>query len=350
MEYCGYCGGTGRLSSYNHTEQRYDRICSVCNGTGRTPVQGPPTSSANPYPKIGDAFREMQANPDLWARWHRDEERTRRARDVAVATQRRLAAEARVMGTSNRADRRSTSISEQFVDYAEQAARKYYYENNSSLPEVRWKSIDPGQQSCTATAEVRIDRNGRKYYYPSSDEELYHANLDSLSEWDSSTHSYDPSFTLPPANGATMNSSTAIFLVTDKVRAIRVSYDTDERNNNPGYLFKTFDASIAKDDLVVVPTTTRHGFTICKVVEVDVDVDYTGGGIQYKWIAGKFDPSGYNQTLEQEQDIIDKVNRAERNRKRQELAAALKIDETEFGSNPLLLAGATTGTPPEQAS
>jgi hypothetical protein len=86
-----------------------------------------------------------------------------------------------------------------------------------------------------------------------------------------------------------MNLSAAIMLVRpDAVRPVRVEYDPDNKyNNNPTKVFKTVDKSIKKDDLVIVTTTTRHGFTVCKVVEVDFPVDYNSTE-QWGWVAQKF--------------------------------------------------------------
>lgn len=153
-----------------------------------------------------------------------------------------------------------------------------------------------------------------------------------------------------PTNGATpVNQSTTIFLVSDNVRAVRVAYDTDEKNNNPGYLFKTFDATIAKDDLVVVPTTTRHGFTICKVVEVDCPVNFDDNTTQYKWIAGKFDPSQHKATLEQEQVIMDAASKAEAGRRRRQLAQDLQIDQLDTSGFDAIINGTATALPAPKA-
>lgn len=65
-----------------------------------------------------------------------------------------------------------------------------------------------------------------------------------------------------------MNLTTAVFLVEEKARAVRVEYDPDvTRNNNPSKLFKTVNPDLKKDDLVVVPTHTRHGFTVAKITD-----------------------------------------------------------------------------------
>lgn len=122
-----------------------------------------------------------------------------------------------------------------------------------------------------------------------------------------------------------MNLSCSIFLVNQSVRAVRVSYDPDNRtNNNPNRLFKTFDDSIAKDDFVVVPTHTRHGFTVCKVEEVGFRPDLDGGE-KWDWIVGKVDTPTYDRLVDQEKVVLDRIGDVEYNRKKKELADAMGL-------------------------
>lgn len=77
-----------------------------------------------------------------------------------------------------------------------------------------------------------------------------------------------------------MNYSTAIFLINKDVRAIAVTYekidmnqDTTKMKFSAPYLsggklptgatvFKTMDPKVKVDDYVTVPTDTRHGMTV----------------------------------------------------------------------------------------
>jgi hypothetical protein len=121
-----------------------------------------------------------------------------------------------------------------------------------------------------------------------------------------------------------MNLSTAIFLVNKSVRAVRVSYDAEPNRHNPANFFKTFDESLTKGDFVVVPTNTRHGFTVCKVEEIDFVVNFDSH-TQYDWIVGKVDKAAYDSIVEQEKTVLDRIAKAEENRKRKELAEALGL-------------------------
>ena len=81
-----------------------------------------------------------------------------------------------------------------------------------------------------------------------------------------------------------MNYSAAIFLINPAVRAVYGIYDAWPDKTKPmptKALFKTLDQSLKVDDLVLVPSGTRHDVTVMKLVEVDVEFDpETGVDIQ----------------------------------------------------------------------
>ena len=117
-----------------------------------------------------------------------------------------------------------------------------------------------------------------------------------------------------------MDSSKIVFLINDKVRLIRVSYDSAPM---PGEKlshcnFKTLDQSLAVDDFDVVETGTRHGLTVCKVVEVDLDVDFDDGQ-PLKWAFQRVDFAAIELIRAQEGDAMKAAARAELKRKRDQL-------------------------------
>lgn len=123
-----------------------------------------------------------------------------------------------------------------------------------------------------------------------------------------------------------MNYSTAVFLINKNTRAVRATYECDTGAKRS--LFKTFDQSIAIDDLVIVPTDTRHKFTVVKIVEIDVDLDFdTTENVQ--WIVGRVDLSNHATRLQQEQAAIAAIKSAELRRKREELSKAMFADHAE---------------------
>lgn len=153
-------------------------------------------------------------------------------------------------------------------------------------------------------------------------------------------------FTIPaqtPQENA-LNYATAVFLINDKARALRGTYEAGE--NAPRALFKTFDATIKKDDLVIVPTNTRHNMTVVKIVEVDVEIEIeTDSPV---WIVGKVDPSPYNALLGAEQEAISAIRSAEKTRKREELKKALLADtEAKISGMPIAALGHDTALPAE---
>lgn len=123
-----------------------------------------------------------------------------------------------------------------------------------------------------------------------------------------------------------MNFTTAIFLINDQVRAIQCTYEAGD--NAPRQVFKTLDKTIAKDDLVIVPTDTRHGFTVVKVAATDVELDLESPAL-VRWIVSKLNRSAYDQILAQEKDAMDRIKSAQARKKRDELAKTLMADAAE---------------------
>lgn len=135
-----------------------------------------------------------------------------------------------------------------------------------------------------------------------------------------------------------MNLSTAVFLINDNARAIMVTYESHE--GAPKTMFKSFDKSIKVDDFVVVPTDTRHKLTVCKVVAVDVDVDFDSSA-QVGWLIGKVSLADVNQIKEQEEVAIEAIKAAEKLKKKKELQASMDALLSTTGANLKLL---TIGT------
>jgi len=140
------------------------------------------------------------------------------------------------------------------------------------------------------------------------------------------------------------NYSTAIFLINSNVRAIAVTYekidltkDTTQMKYQPAYLsggklpdgaavFKTMDPDIKVDDFVIVPTDTRHGMTVCKVVATDIEIDLQSDK-ECHWIVGTVDTSEFESVRQQEEKAIVAIKagkvKAEQDKLRQEMLAAL---------------------------
>lgn len=127
-----------------------------------------------------------------------------------------------------------------------------------------------------------------------------------------------------------MNLSAAIMLVNKTVRPVRVEYDPDNKyNNNPMKVFKTIDPDIKKDDLVIVETHTRHGFTIARVLEVDFAVDFHSSE-PWGWIAQRFDKDTFDRVKSVETTVQHRVAKAEENKMRGELKVALGLESEDF--------------------
>lgn len=117
-----------------------------------------------------------------------------------------------------------------------------------------------------------------------------------------------------------MNYSTAVFLINANVRAVLCTYEAEDHAKKT--MFKTLDKSVRVGDLVVVPTDTRHKMTVCKVTDVDVDVDFDCA-TPVNWVVTKVDRAAHETTLSQEAEAIATIKSAETRKKRDELRAAI---------------------------
>lgn len=139
-----------------------------------------------------------------------------------------------------------------------------------------------------------------------------------------------------------MNYSTAIFLdESSGVRAVAVTYDTidlDKDITKMKYsapylsggslpkecrLHKTMDPDISVGDFVVVPTKTRLGFTVCKVVAVDCEVDFEAEG-ECHWIADTVDVAKFEHYRQQEDVVIAAIKKGEAKKKQKKMAKSFK--------------------------
>ena len=159
-----------------------------------------------------------------------------------------------------------------------------------------------------------------------------------------------------------MNYSTAIFLANQDVRCVAVTYekidvtkDTTKQKYVPAYLsggklpegavlFKTFDKDISVNDLVIVPTNTRHGFTVCKVVGVDIDVDFDNQDPMH-WIVGKVDTAPFERVRQQEEKMIIELRASQKDKRRRELRQDLlgQIDPDAVKRIPMFTAPSDDG-------
>jgi hypothetical protein len=144
-----------------------------------------------------------------------------------------------------------------------------------------------------------------------------------------------------------MNYSSAVMLINQNIRAVKVSYDLNAQGTPQGlYAFKTLDQTIDIGDIVIVPTTTRHNFTCVRVEEIDIDVDFESPTI-WNWIVGRPDMAAYDNILNEEKKWIDTLKAAEKRRKREELKKSMfdlyENPETDF--NGLAITNMTGSAP-----
>ena len=112
-----------------------------------------------------------------------------------------------------------------------------------------------------------------------------------------------------------MNRSTTVFLVNSQVRAFSAYYEDGGKME----VFKTFDKDLKKDDLMVVTSKTRHGFTVVKVNEPNIAVDIQDTQIEVRWAISKLDLTEHNEIVKNEAGAIEAVKMAEFNKMRRDL-------------------------------
>lgn len=146
-----------------------------------------------------------------------------------------------------------------------------------------------------------------------------------------------------------MNLTTAAMLLNKSIRPVKVEYDPDNyKNNSPHVRFKTIDQTIKKDDLVVVTTGTRHGFTVAKVLEVDFPVDFNSAE-QWGWIIEKVNLPQHKAILETESKIVARVGEVQENKMRAELKEAMGLGTVSFDDLDIMSVAQPTLAPPAPA-
>ncbi|MEK6886649.1 MAG: hypothetical protein AABW88_02345 [Nanoarchaeota archaeon] len=120
-----------------------------------------------------------------------------------------------------------------------------------------------------------------------------------------------------------MNYSTSLIALNKNIRVIEIAYD-DETSMNPydkknnRKRFRTLDKTVKIDDLVVIPTQTRHLMTVAKVVEVDCRVDFKSKD-EIQWLVTRVPTEDYANVLAKEEEFIDQLQKSEERRVAEEL-------------------------------
>jgi hypothetical protein len=123
----------------------------------------------------------------------------------------------------------------------------------------------------------------------------------------------------------TMNYDIAVLIINPEIRVVRAIYNNVKKEDldngakdTKTTMFKTFDPAIAVDDLVMVPSCTRHSVTCVKVTEVDVDWD-PNTHEPIKWIIGKIDRAEFGRLKKMEEEAIHLIKDSEKRHQREEL-------------------------------
>jgi hypothetical protein len=143
-----------------------------------------------------------------------------------------------------------------------------------------------------------------------------------------------------------VNYSIAVFLLNDNCRLCRGIFEADSPDGKTlarRELLKTFDPTIANGDIVMVPTSTRHGVSVLKITEVDTDLDIDTTE-DVRWVIGKVDQEYYTMLKHQEEQAIAAIKQAELKKKKKAMMETMAMDYVEdLKSLPI-----SSATPPAE--
>lgn len=111
-----------------------------------------------------------------------------------------------------------------------------------------------------------------------------------------------------------MNYSTAVILINPSIRAVRGQYEKDGSTE----VFKTIDQSLQINDFAVVETSARWGFTVFKITEVDVEVDFDSTR-SVGWVVQKISLPDHEKIKQMENAAIDLIKKGEIRKRREDI-------------------------------
>ena len=121
---------------------------------------------------------------------------------------------------------------------------------------------------------------------------------------------------------AKLNESTVLFLVNSSLKAVRVSYEDSGRNKET--IKKTFMDDLKVGDYVLVETETRWNAAVCKVVAVNVEVDFDDEETKVGWVFSKVDLTKLDSLREIEKGAVALIREARLREKKQTLLNTLQ--------------------------
>ena len=153
-----------------------------------------------------------------------------------------------------------------------------------------------------------------------------------------------------------MNNSTIVLAISDKVMCIRAEYTPHDKKAMPaapasqpytqpvgmmshtdftdttiaeGDVFKTMDATLRVGDIIAVQASTRHGITVCRVTEVDVEIDLDTP-TEIKWVISRINTEAFMAVLSMEAEAIKAVQRSEKQARREKIKKQIIGDNADI--------------------
>lgn len=157
-----------------------------------------------------------------------------------------------------------------------------------------------------------------------------------------------PTLTTTEGAPTMLNTSKAVFLLNDRVRAVECVYEAKNLDDKKvrearKYVFKWMGEELKPGDHVVVKSSYSDcGLAIALVTALDVPVDYDANDFQMAWIIQKVDLEPVHRLEDMERTAISTIKKAEDLRRRKQLRESV-LDAEQMETLQITHAGEDKG-------
>lgn len=122
-----------------------------------------------------------------------------------------------------------------------------------------------------------------------------------------------------------MHDSRKVFLLPPEKApvCIRATYDPDKEYEAAE--FKTFMTDLEVGEKIIVTSDTRHGFTVCEVLEIDVEPTLNDSS-KIHWAVNRFDTTDHENIIKGEKDFLAVAKKAELAKQREQMRETMMGD------------------------
>lgn len=114
-----------------------------------------------------------------------------------------------------------------------------------------------------------------------------------------------------------------VAVVSDEIVLLSCVFAADGKGTRYTYkALKSLADTLYRGDAVIVSKSGGVGFNVCRVCDIDIDVDLETS-IEYHWAFAKVDEEAYAQIIDKEQTLIDDLQRVQRRKMKVDMLNAL---------------------------